>query len=225
MGEHLTGKTGNKIYYELDKVEDSKASILINHGFAEHLDRYDYLTNRLNKSGYSVYRYDLRGHGRSGIIKGHIDSYREFLDDSQTMIELMKSNGEDDVFMLGHSMGGLITLLYGIQFPGILKGQIFSGAAVGPLPSASGYKAGLFKFANKFLKNKMIKNPVTNDICSDPQVVREYMDDPLILKEATLNFYVEFLISGIDNVSKNVKSIIILVLLLKVKKIRLFQKK
>ncbi len=203
MGGYLTGKEGNEIYYKLDKVEDSKASIIINHGFAEHLNRYDYMTSRLNKRGYSVYRYDLRGHGRSGNTKGHINSYKDFLDDSQTMIEFMKSKGEDNIFMLGHSMGGLITLLYGIQFPDILKGQIFSGAAVGILPSASGYKSILFKFANKFLRNKMIKNPVTNDICSDPQVVREYINDPLVLKEATLNFYVEFLVNGIDNISKN----------------------
>ena len=50
--------------------------------------------------------------------------------------------------------------------------------------------------ANVFLKNTMIKNPVSDDICSDPEVVKKYNEDPAVLKEATLNFYVEFLVNG-----------------------------
>ena len=79
MGDYLKAKSGNKIYYKMDKILNSKASILINHGFAEHLGRYDYLADKLNKNGYNVYRYDLRGHGRSGISKGYIDSYSQEL--------------------------------------------------------------------------------------------------------------------------------------------------
>lgn len=205
MGEYLTAKKGNKIYYKIDKIEKPKASILINHGFAEHLGRYDYLANKLNESGYSVYRYDLRGHGRSGNSKGHIDSYKDYLEDSEEMIELMQSNGEKDIFMLGHSMGSLITFLYGVKFPDILKGQVLSGAAVGELPSASGSKGTLIKFGNKFFKNKMIKNPVSNDICSDPQVVKEYNEDPLVLKEAEMNLYVEFLVNATNYAIKQMK--------------------
>lgn len=203
MGQYLNAEAGNKIFYKMNKLENPKASLLINHGFAEHLGRYDYITQRLNKAGYSVYRYDLRGHGRSGKTKGHIDSYKEFLEDCKEMIEVMKANDEKNIFMLGHSMGGLITFLYGIEFPNTLKGQIFSGAAVGELPAAKGYKSHVFQLANKLFTNKMIKNPVSNDICSDPQVVKDYLDDPLVLEEATLNFYVEFLVKATRYASEN----------------------
>ena len=203
--EPLKAESGNDICIKINKVENPKATVLINHGFAEHLGRYDYVSEKLNEAGYNVYRYDLRGHGRSGSEKGHIDSYREFIDDLKEMVEIIKSAGEDDIFMLGHSMGGLITFIYGIEFQDILKGQILSGAAVGTLPAAKGYKSTVFKIANTFLKYKMIKNPVSDDICSVAEVVENYKEDPLVLEEATMNFYVEFLINAANYASENIK--------------------
>ncbi len=196
MGEYLKAKSGNRIYYKSDKLESPKATVLINHGFAEHLGRYDYLAKELNQSGYNVYRYDLRGHGRSGKRKGHIESYKDFVDDCREMVDLIQANGEEEIFMLGHSMGGLVTFLYGIEYKDTLKGQILSGAAVGKLPSVRGIRPILLKIINVFFSNRMMENPVTDDICSDPQVVEAYREDPLVLKEATVNFYVEFLLNA-----------------------------
>lgn len=198
MGKYLDAKVGNKIYYKVDKVENPKATVLINHGFAEHLARYDYLARELNQSGYNVYRYDLRGHGRSGKRKGHIDSYREFIDDCKEMVDLILLDGEEKIFILGHSMGGLVSLLYGIEYRDTLEGQILSGPAAGKLPTVSGPRSSLLKIANVFFSNKMIENPVTDDICSDPRVVKAYREDPLVLKEATMNFYVEFLLNAVN---------------------------
>lgn len=205
MGKYLTAKAGNSIYYQADLIEKPKATVLINHGFAEHLARYDHVAYKLNKSGYNVYRYDLRGHGKSGEERGHINSYREFIDDCQEMINLIKSNGQEEIFMLGHSMGGLITFIYGFEFPDSLLGQIFSGAAVGDLPSASGFNANLLLFGNTFFKKLMIKNPVSDDINSDIEVVKRYKEDPLVLKEATMNFYLEFTVKAVNYAKENMK--------------------
>ncbi len=56
--------------------------------------------------------------------------------------------------MLGHSMGGFITCLYGIKYPNKLMGQIFSGAAVQRVPQVEGFKGDLFKFVNLFVPRK-----------------------------------------------------------------------
>lgn len=203
--ENPKSELGNDICIKIDKVENPKATVLINHGFAEHLGRYDYVSDKLNQSGYNVYRYDLRGHGKTGEKRGHIDSYREFIDDLKDMVNTIKSYGEENIFMLGHSMGGLITFIYGLEFQDMLRGQIFSGAAVGELPAVKGAKSSLFKLANVFLKNMMIKNPVSDGLCSDPQVVADYKEDPLVLEEATMNFYVEFLIKASNYAMENIE--------------------
>jgi lysophospholipase len=46
-------------------VEKPKAIVIIVHGLCEHCGRYDYVVSKLNSPGYSVYRFDNRGHGKS----------------------------------------------------------------------------------------------------------------------------------------------------------------
>lgn len=203
---YLKVRDGIKLYYKINRIDSPKAIILINHGFAEHLGRYDYVAKALNESGYTVYRYDLRGHGQTKSPKGHIESYEDFIEDCDEMIEMIKNeNNNLPIFILGHSMGGFVTCAYGLKYPNKLKGQIFSGPAVDTLPPARGIRSNLIKILNKFLPNKTIKNIVEKDICSVEEVVRDYMNDPLVLKEATINFYFQFLIEGRNYINKNIE--------------------
>ena len=58
-------KDNIELFVQKNLVEDSKAVIVIVHGLAEHLGRYDYVAEKLNDWGYSVYRFDNQGHGKS----------------------------------------------------------------------------------------------------------------------------------------------------------------
>lgn len=148
---------------------------------------------------------NLRGHGRTKSTKGHIESYEYFIEDCNEMVDLAKKeNGELPIFMLGHSMGGMVTCLYGLKYSDKLNGQIFSGAAVNTLPAARGIRSNLLELLNKFEKTKTIKNIVEKDICSVEQVIIDYMNDPLILKEAAINFYVQFLVKGRKYINENI---------------------
>lgn len=207
MASYLKLRDGIELFYKKDIPTDPKALILINHGFAEHLVRYDYVADKISKEGYGIYRYDLRGHGKTKSTIGHIESYEDFILDCDEMVELMKKENPDlPIFILGHSMGGLITTLYGLRYPNKIKGQILSGAAVDTLPSAKGIRSYLLEFINIFSKKKTIANPVSNDICSVETVVADYKNDPLVLKEATLNFYVQFLVKGRREITKNISN-------------------
>lgn len=204
MSSYLRLEDGVELFYQKDLPKDSKAIVLINHGFAEHLDRYDYISKSLNESGYGVYRYDLRGHGRTKFQKGHIKRFNNFILDADEMVDYIKKENKDlPVFMLGHSMGGLITALYGIKYPDKLKGQIFSGAALGTLPSGAGIKKYILELGNLLIPNKKIKNPIDKSLCSVEEVYTNYLNDPLVLKEATMNFYVEFLVNAVKILNMN----------------------
>ena len=205
MEDYLKLRDGVELFYKKDIIDQPKATILINHGFAEHLARYDYLAKEFNKSGYNVYRYDLRGHGKTKSTKGHIESYNDFIEDCNEMVELVKKESKDlPIFMLGHSMGGFVTCAYGLKYPDILQGQIFSGPAVNRLPAARGLRTGLLKVLSKITKMKMVKNVVGNDICSVKEVVEDYKNDPLILKEATANLFAQFLVYGREYINENI---------------------
>ena len=51
-----------------------KAVIIIVHGLAEHIGRYNHVGDFFSSSGYAVEGYDLRGHGNSDGKKVYMDS-------------------------------------------------------------------------------------------------------------------------------------------------------
>lgn len=211
-------KTDNKnveLYYCVENANNPKANIIINHGFAEHLGRYKYLAKRLVDAGYNVLRYDLRGHGKSKGLKGHVESYHNLISDADAMVNIMiDTNPKLPIFMVGHSMGGMVTALYGIKYPQKLAGQILSGAATNTLPMATPFKASILSISSKIFPKLQLKNPIDSDICSVKEVVADYINDPLVLKSATLNFYNEFLNKGVKYVSNNFKQYKLPVLIL-----------
>jgi len=174
-------------------VEDPEAVVIIVHGLCEHSGRYDYVVSRLNEFGCSVYRYDHRGHGRSGGEKGYLENFHLYLDDAEKIVGMAKQECPNiPLFMLGHSMGGFITAAYGVKYPGQLSGQVFSGAAVILLPIFATYES--FDFDSEAM------TPITNDlgdiISRDHDVVQAYADDPLVLKEFTTKLMGEVFIKG-----------------------------
>ncbi len=208
MDNYLEAFDGTSIRYRVTRVENPRAVLVINHGFAEHVGRYDHVAEYFSKEGgLTVYRYDLRGHGKTEGRKGHIDSYKTFIDDSHSMVELARrENPKKDIFMLGHSMGGLVTCMYGLSYPNSLKGQIFSGAAVNSLPKAKGLNKGLLKLLGTITPRLPMRNVVEDDICTVEEVVRRYKSDPEVLKKADFKFLKEFLVEAPKFVRKNIGS-------------------
>lgn len=207
METYLKLRDGIELCYKSEIPESPKAIVLIIHGFAEHMGRYEYVVDKLVSSNYGVYRFDLRGHGQSKSSLGHIDKFNDLVLDTDEMVDLIeKENINIPIYMLGHSMGGLITALYGIEYPKKLKGQIFSGAALNTLPSSKGLMGYIIKAGARVLPKVKVNNPINEDLCSVKQVYQDYIKDPLVLKKASFNFYYEFLIVGIGILQKNMKN-------------------
>lgn len=196
-----------ELFYRFDQAKDAKANIIIHHGFAEHLGRYDHVAEVLKEAGYNVMRFDARGHGLTKGPKGHIDDFHDFITDLDFMMNVTEFLAPNlPIYTLGHSMGGMITLMYGLTYPEKLAGQIFSGAASGPLPYLNKFKEGIVLTAAKIMPQKMFKNVVAQDICTDPQVVEDYLNDPLVLDKASFSFYKEFLIESPKYIEERIDS-------------------
>jgi len=184
---------GVDLFVDISRAQAPRAVVVIVHGLAEHLGRYDLVTRELNEAGCSVYRFDNQGHGRSGGERGYLDDFHSFIDDADILVEKARQENPGlPLFMLGHSMGGFITAAYGVSYPGKLAGQILSGAAVTLLPLFEAFKEIDFEKDPRI----RVPNDLSNLICRDKVVVDAYNEDPLVLKETCQKLLGEVFING-----------------------------
>jgi len=172
---------GVNLFFKKDSVENPKAVVVIVHGLCEHLGRYDHVTKAMNDMNISVYRFDHRGHGQSEGTRAHYDKYEDICLDVKTVVDIAKvENTDKKVFVLGHSLGGYATSLFGTKFPGYVDGIILSGALTrynaqicGPLPM-------------QLPAETYLPNELGAGVCSDPAVIEAYGKDPLVEKAFTV---------------------------------------
>ena len=112
------------------------ARIALVHGLAEHARRYDAFALRLNAAGVELIAVDLRGHGKSPGERVWINSFDDYLLDTDALLDAADITAplEIPLFLMGHSMGGAIAALYAAErLPGShrkLAGLILSSAAL-----------------------------------------------------------------------------------------------
>lgn len=177
------------LHVEVDEVSESKAVIILVHGLAEHLHRYDELAMYLNEEGYTTIRYDQRGHGHSENKDGkpvYIKSYWELGEDVHTMVKYAKGRyPTKKIYLIGHSMGGFSVFLYGTKYPGEVNGIITSGALT------RGNNKGLFSFTEDMTPETYLPNALGGKVCTDAKVVEAYAEDSFVPKEISASMLME----------------------------------
>ena len=124
-------------------VPDPRAQVLAVHGLGEHSGRYAHVATRLVDFGYAVYALDHRGHGRSGGRRAVVDRMDKVVADLRTFVIFAASqHPERKVFLLGHSMGGTISLAFAARHQEEIAGMVLSGWEIKAI-RASGLSAGI----------------------------------------------------------------------------------
>jgi len=104
----------------LDYGGEGKRPLLCLHGGGAHAHWFDFVASAFTPD-FHVLALDQRGHGDSAWAEPPEYGYDAFVADLQQIVE--KVGGRDTVLM-GHSMGGMISLLYTSQYPEGLSGLI-----------------------------------------------------------------------------------------------------
>ncbi len=159
----------------------SRATLAIVHGFGEHSGRYMNVVNVLVPRGYAVHGFDLRGHGHSPGQRGYISAWAEYRQDTAAFLEFVATQEpQRPLFLLGHSMGGLIALEYALHHPEGLRGVIASAPLL-EQPGISPVLLLLSRVLSRVLPRFSLNtNLDATSISRDPNVVKAYKDDPLV---------------------------------------------
>lgn len=190
------GAEGIDIYYRSSVVDDERARLVIAHGLGEHSGRYGHVIELLNQMSVSVWALDHRGHGRSGGKRGHIKSFDHYLADLSTLIGMVHKDkaANEKVLLLGHSMGGLMSLYFALNFPELIDGVIASSPGLGMIVEVPGFKKALGGFMSSVWPSMTMGNELdATKISHDAGVVKAYQDDPLVHDRVSARWFTEFM--------------------------------
>jgi pimeloyl-ACP methyl ester carboxylesterase len=110
---HFIETNGVKLHY-LDYGTAGKRPMLCVHGGAAHAHWYDFVAPGLAPN-HHVLSLDLRGHGDSAWAEQHTYSWKTYAEDLNAFAEKLDLR---DFVLIGHSMGGMISLVYAATHPG-----------------------------------------------------------------------------------------------------------
>lgn len=184
-----------RIYYQYWKAPNPIGGVLISHGLGEHSGRYTNLMNKLSGRGVNFYALDHRGHGKSGGVRGHVDSFFNYTSDMKHYVDTVvkEDNEQKPLILLGHSMGGLIAAQYGLLYPEDVDGMILSAAALIPTVKVPAIKVTLGKLLSRLTPRMTLNNELDpKDISTDQEVVKAYIADPLVHDRVSARWFTEY---------------------------------
>lgn len=165
--------------------EKPKATLLITHGLGEHSEAYMNLIKQVcEKLPIRVLAWDMVGHGKSSGQRGYIGDINWLTEDFSNILKNAKKMFKTDpLFLLSHSLGGLIHL-YSEQ-KNLIEPNTISGAILSNPCTALNFTPPKWKtlgadFLTKIAPRVTLGNEINPEqLSKDPSYLKEFKEDPL----------------------------------------------
>jgi len=184
--EHIEGtftQTGiGKLYYQGWLPDgEVRAVVVVFHGLAEHGGRYINVVSQLVPQGFAVYALDLIGHGKSSGDRLYVNCFEHLTDPLKTFLDMVKTwQPGKKVFMLAHSMGGLVGAYFLLDHQDELDGAAISGALTKVPDNITPITMFMAKALAKLAPKVRLAGVDSSGISRDPDEVAAYVNDPLV---------------------------------------------
>ena len=178
------GVGGLKIFTRSWQPErETRGVVVIVPGLNSHSGQYLWVGEQFAARDLAVYALDLRGRGRSEGERYYVEKLEDYSEDVATLVRIAKSENPGlPVFVLGHSVGGVISCLYTLDHQSEIDGLICESFAYDlPVPDiVLSFIKGL-----SYITPHTHVFPLKNEVFSrDPLVVDSMNNDPLIQGES-----------------------------------------
>lgn len=158
-----------------------RAALLLVHGLGEHGGRYVHVAEFLTGSGFAVHALDLVGHGKSGGTPGHVERFAEYLDGVGELLAYVREQHPGvPVFLVGHSMGGLISALFLLRDQSSFAGCVLSGPLIRSDAEPPRPLLGINRLLSAIVPKLGMLSLDATAVSRDPAVVEKYLSDPLV---------------------------------------------
>lgn len=133
------GANGDRIQaYKWLPSQEPRGVLQLAHGMAEHAQRYGPFARFMTNHGFAVYANDHRGHGQTTLLHGqkgffaNSDGWDTVVQDMRLLTTLIQLNHSQHLplFLMGHSLGSLLSRSYAQRYGSQLTGLIISGTSL-----------------------------------------------------------------------------------------------
>ena len=171
----------------------SQLAVLVLHGLYSHMGWYRPLAEALVERGAAVYLLDRRGAGLSGGLAGHIDSWRQIVDDLQRVVARIRSlHPGAPVCALGISLGAAMTVATSLLHEDAFHRHALLSPGLAPavqLPFLRRIGVVYSAFARPHVLYEL---PFTvEQLCEQGEMRQSLWDDPLRTRAITSRFLLE----------------------------------
>lgn len=109
---------------------EGKPTMILVHGGLDHARNWDWVARALRED-FHVYAIDLRGHGNSQHAPGALYTIAEHVLDLSALADVIN---DYPIYLIGHSLGGIVSTVYTGTFPEKVK-KLISIEGLGPPPN------------------------------------------------------------------------------------------
>ena len=156
--------------------------MILIHGFNSHSGYMAWPAEQFASNGFAAYALDHRGRGKSEGERFYVEKFSDWVEDVDRLVEIARSeNSGVPVFVLGHSVGGVIASSYVFEHQPEIAGLICESFA---------FDVGLPHLVQLALEGASYLVPhlplysLKNEIFSrDLDVIARMNNDPLIANE------------------------------------------
>lgn len=139
VAEVITSHDGCQLYCERFIRAESRANLVIVHGFTEFSAKYNEMIWHFLSHHFNVFIYDQRGHGFSGrevenLHLAHVNRFEDYAEDLHEVIrqQVLPHGAGLPIHLFSHSMGGAVAMLYLMKYPEPVQKVILSSPMVCP---------------------------------------------------------------------------------------------
>lgn len=212
----FAGTDGLALYYQtwLPLVPRRRAILVNLHGLGDHSGLYPTIASHFPPHGIPVYAYDMRGNGRSLGQRAYLNSWDEYRGDLQAFLSRVREWEPDlPVFVLGHSLGGLVVLEYALHHAAELSGAIAAAPPLGEVGVPPILMALGRIMSRVWPRFSLEVGMDLSGLARDPAVVNTVLADPLFHRRGTARLSTE-VTAAIERVQSQAASLSVPLLIL-----------
>jgi lysophospholipase len=193
---HAAAPDGVRLWQERDVPDGARASLVLLHGYGDHLGRYRNFRDAMLADRLAVHAYDVRGHGRSDGTRGGVRAFSEYTAELGAFVAGTRALAPSlPLFIVAHSHGALIALSWLLDASAgtsAVRGLVCSSPYLALAFTPPAWKTAPARLLSRIAPGFGIPTGLTAaDLSRDETAQRATDADPLYGRMATPRWYTE----------------------------------